>query len=31
MTEAIAGKITPKQVVQQQIAWIDTQLATLKK
>lgn len=31
MTEAIAGKITPKQIVEQQIAWIDTQLATLKK
>ena len=31
MTEAIAGKITPKQVIQQQIAWIDTQLGTLKK
>jgi alpha-1,4-digalacturonate transport system substrate-binding protein len=31
MTEAIAGKITAKQVVEQQIAWIDTQLATLKK
>lgn len=31
MTEAIAGKITAKQVIQQQIVYIDAQLATLKK
>jgi alpha-1,4-digalacturonate transport system substrate-binding protein len=31
MTEAIAGKITAKQVIEQQIAFIDAQLATLKK
>jgi alpha-1,4-digalacturonate transport system substrate-binding protein len=31
MTEVIAGKITTKQLIEQQIAWIDTQLATLKK
>jgi hypothetical protein len=27
----MAGKITAKEAIQTQIAWIDTQLATLKK
>jgi len=31
MTEVMAGKITAKEAIQTQIAWIDTQLATLKK
>jgi hypothetical protein len=31
MTEVMAGKITAKQAIAQQIAFIDAQLATLKK
>ena len=31
MTDVMGGKITAKQAIEQQIAWIDTQLATLKK
>jgi hypothetical protein len=31
MTEVMAGKITAKQAIEQQIACIDAQLATLKK
>jgi hypothetical protein len=31
MTEIMAGKITAKQAIETQIAYIDTQLATLKK
>ena len=30
MTDVMGGKITAKQAIEQQIAWIDTQLATLK-
>ena len=31
MTDVMAGKITAAQAIDKQIAWIDTQLATLKK
>jgi alpha-1,4-digalacturonate transport system substrate-binding protein len=31
MTDVMGGKITAKQAIETQIAWIDTQLATLKK
>jgi hypothetical protein len=31
MTDVMGGKITAKQAIEQQIAWIDAQLATLKK
>jgi hypothetical protein len=31
MTEVMAGKITAKEAIQQQIRYIDTQLATVKK